>query len=403
MNNWGRGLAFSLMVGGMTTVEAQSIRPSYQFPTAPAATGPASVQIAGSPFYVSPYIGLALGRDENVLNSRDNRRKSNLYIVSPGFTIDARSSNAVFQLAYDGEFGRYSSSKDDNYSDHAVRAQYDLAFDRRNFLRLEADYLRDHDARGLTDRPVSSKPDEFRVTMPSVTYAFGAPGAAGRVEAYYSDLRKRYQNNRAFTALGDRNTSEFGGALYVRVAPRTYAVVEARETRIEYVQPSIFNADERRYLGGISWDFAATATGVVKVGRYQRHFKSDLPDYSSVAWEASVIWRPRTYSTLTAYTQRFSTEPSGLGNFIVSDATGVNWTHAWTSYVQSGVDVRYQKDDYQGFSRKDDTMSLGLKVGYKFRRWLTLGAEYTHTKRESTFNPAEYDKNLYFLTATATM
>jgi polysaccharide biosynthesis protein VpsM len=42
-------------------------------------------------------------------------------------------------------------------------------------------------------------------------------------------------------------------------------------------------------------------------------------------------------------------------------------------------------------------------VGYRFRRWLTLGAEYTHIQRDSNRAGFEYDKNIYLLTATASM
>jgi hypothetical protein len=396
-------LGTALLALGAPFVHGQSIRPSYQFPAPPGPSGPASVQMAGSPFYFAPYVGLAVGHDDNVLLANTNTRSSGLYIVSPGFKIDARSTNSVFQLGYEARIGRYSSSEEDNYTDQGLRAQFDTAFDRRNFLRIGGDVLLGHDPRGSTDRPISTNPDKYRVTTPSAMYAFGAPGAAGRVELYYSDARKRYTNNRATTVLGDFGKQEFGGAFYVRVAPRTYAVVEARNDRIRYDQPSDHNGKERRYYGGIAWDATETTTGTIKVGRFQRNFDSSVPDYSDVGWEASINWAPRTYSRFEFYTSRFSTEASGLGNFIVSDATGVTWTHNWTSVLSSALDLKYQRDDYQGFSRKDDTMSLGVKVGYKFRRWLTLGAEYTYIKRDSTIDSSDYDKNLYFLTATASM
>lgn len=402
-NKNGRLFVGLAMTAAVISAHAQSIRPTYQYPPVPPQSGPASVQLGGSPFYFSPYVGVAFGRDDNVFLSSTNRKRSTLYIVSPGFNIDARSANSVLQVGYEGQIGRYSSSEDDNYSNHKLRGQYDIAFDRRNFLRLGADYIQGHDPRGSTDRPVSTSPDKYRITHPGVMYAFGAPGAAGRVEAYYSDLRKRFRNNRATTALGDRNSREFGGAVYIRVAPKTYAVVEARDTTIKYVQSSLLDAKERRYYGGVAWDATATTTGIVKVGRFQRRFDADIPDYSGVGWEAAITWSPRTYSKFDFYTSRFSTESSGLGSFIVSDATGVAWTHSWSSVLMSAVDVKYQKDDYQGFSRKDDTISLGLKMGYKFRRWLTLGAEYTYTKRDSSRESLDYDKNLYFLTATASM
>ena len=92
-----------------------------------------------------------------------------------------------------------------------------------------------------------------------------------------------------------------------------------------------------------------------------------------------------------------------MGSYILSSATGAIWTHSWTNFVSTEVNLRYQKDEYQGVDRSDDTKSIGFKVGYKFRRWLTLGAEYTRTQRDSNVRDFEYDRNLYFLTATASM
>jgi polysaccharide biosynthesis protein VpsM len=203
---WAAGVACAIVTGA----HAQSMRPSYSFPKLPEGSGPAAIQLGGSPFYFSPRIGLAAGRDDNVLNAPSGKTSSTVYLANPGFKLDARSERTVFQSGYEARIGRYSSSKDDNYVDHAAHTRYDVAFDRRNFLRLGVDYTRGHDPRGLTDRPIGAEPDRFRLLVPAVTYAFGAPGAAGRFETYASELRKRYQNNRATTALGDRDSTEFG-------------------------------------------------------------------------------------------------------------------------------------------------------------------------------------------------
>lgn len=393
-------LAMSAGAQAQTTM----VRPAYQFPTAPPVTGPASVQMGESPFFILPYLGLAAGYDDNLFLSNRNEKSSTLYVMSPGFKIDARNPNSVIQLGYQAQIGRYGQSKDDDYVDQTARAQFDLALDRRNFLRLGLDHLRNHDPRGSTDRPIAGTPDRYRLTNPYVTYAFGAPGAAGRVEVYYNYADKKYLTNRETTAGGDRNTEEFGGAFYVRVMPRTYAMAEARETRIGYRLPSSpFDAHERRIYGGISWEATAATTGTVKVGSLKRRFDSDLPEFSGTSWEAIVTWAPRTYSKFDFYTARQTNESTGLGNFILSSIAGASWNHAWTSVISTGVDYRYQKDEYQGFDRSDKTNSLGLKVGYRFRRWLTLGAEYSHTQRDSNVPTFEYDKNLYLLTATASM
>ena len=167
---------------------------------------------------------------------------------------------------------------------------------------------------------------------------------------------------------------------------------------------TLFSGQERRYYGGVSWEATAATSGTLKVGRLKREFDSSLvPSSTATSWEGMITWAPLTYSTFDFYTSRQTNESTGLGNFILSEVSGVTWNHAWSSVLNSAVILRYQKDDYQGFNRTDDTKTLGFKVGYRFRRWLTLGAEYYYNQRNSNQNIFEYDKNLYMLTGTASM
>lgn len=394
------------LLGAAAAAQAQSsIRPAYQYPGGPTPrTGPAAVQVGDTPLYATPYIGVAAGRDDNLFLSESNEKSSWLWMVSPGIKVDARSPNSVFQFAYQGQIGRYTSSPDDNYVDHATRAQLDMAFSPRAFMRLGYDFIRGHDPRGSTDRAIAPRPDRYRLRYPNATFAFGAPGAQGRVEVYYGDTHKTYLNNRETTFLSDRNTTEFGGAFYWRVMPKTYVLAEVRETRIDYdAAQSPFSGEELRFYGGVSWEATAATTGTVKVGRLEKDFRSGLPDFSGTSWEALITWAPRTYSTFDVYTSRQTSESTGLGRFILTEITGANWNHSWSSVMSSAVLLRYQRDEYQGFDRTDKTATLGLKVGYRMRRWLTLGAEYTLQHRDSNRSVFEYDKNLYLLTATASM
>lgn len=403
-NNVKIPIVFALgLAAGAAYGQGSYVRPMYQFPGEPQRSGPASVQMGDSPFFVTPYLGAAVGYDDNIFLAPDNERSSTIYIVSPGFAIDARDPNKSIILRHQSQIGRYRQSSDDNYVDHTSRAQFDFAMDRRNFLRVAADYIRGHDPRGSTDRPFAKRPDRYRLFSPGATYAFGAPGAAGRVEVYGNYGRKRYLNNRQFTAASDRDTTEFGGAFYWRVMPRTYVLVEARQTDIDYELPtSVLSAEERRYYAGVSWEATATTTGTIKVGRLER--KPEFgPEFDAGSWEAVISWSPRSYSKFDFYTARQTNESTGLGRFILTSVSGVSWNHSWSSVLTTGIDARYQKDEFQGFDRNDDIKSIGLKVGYKFRRWLTLGAEFSHSQRESNRPIFDYDKNLYLLTATASM
>ena len=384
---------------------AQSIRPTYSYPGSaqPAQSGPAKVQLGDTPIYLTPYVGFGAGHDDNIFLSHSNQKSSTLYVTSPGLKLDARTASSIFQLNYQSQIGRYSESRSDDYVDHNTNAQFDMAFSGRSFLRLGFDYIRGHDPRGSTDRPSAGSPDKYRAYTPNATFAFGAPGAQGRVEVYYADLHKSYLNNRATTAISDRDVTEYGSAFFWRVQPKTYALFEARKTDISYELASPFSGQETRVYGGVSWDATAATTGTLKVGQLRRSFDSNLPSTTSASWEGLVSWSPRTYSRVDLYTSRQTSESTGLGRFILSSIAGVSWTHSWSSVVNTGVNLRYQRDEYQGFDRTDETKTLGLKVGYRFRRWLVLGAEYNYIQRDSTQSNSEYDRNLYLLTATASM
>jgi polysaccharide biosynthesis protein VpsM len=409
MTNKNLKLAVSLaLLATCTWAQAQTspIRPAYQYPDSagPSQSGGATVQLGDSPLFLTPYIGFSAGHDSNLFLSNANQKSSNLYIASPGFKIDARSPGMVFQGAYQGQIGRYSNSRDDDYQDEFAHAQVDMAFSSRNFLRLGYDYTRGHDARGSTDRAISAHPDKYQLLSPNVTYALGTPGAQGRVELYATDGYRTYENNRSTTAISDRDTRDAGAAFYWRVAPKTYVLAEFRNTDIHYrASSSLFSGEERRYYAGVTWEATAVTTGTFKAGRLQKKFDSGLPEFSGGSWEGSITWSPRTYSTFDFYTTRTANESTGLGDFILSDIYGVTWSHAWSSQVSTGVNLRHQRDVYQQFSRNDDTNVLGLKVGYRFRRWLTLGAEYVRTQRNSNQDLFDYDRNLYLLSATASM
>ncbi len=394
-----------LAVGGTAIAQTSPVRPAYQYPGAPgAAKGPTAMQLGSSPVFVAPWASIALGNDSNVNLASANEIDSAYAIYGAGFKADARSANSVFQMSLMASHGRYSDSNADNYTDSSARTSYDIAISSRNYLRLGWDYLRGHDPRGSTDRTVSESPDKYFVSTPGITYAFGAPSAAGRVEVFASRAAKRYRNNRDLTDGSDRNTKDFGGAFYWRVMPKTQLILEARRTDFDYLQAtSPFSGREERYLVGATWDATAATSGTVKIGRLEKRFDSGLPEFKGTTWEGMITWLPRSYSKFDLYSSRQPVESTGLGTFILSDATGIVWSHGWNSVFGTEAGARFQKDKYKGFDRNDDLTLLSVKATYKFRRWMSLGAEYQHTNRDSNIGAFEYDKNLWLVSATLSM
>src|SRR5258706_11668020 len=115
--------AAALALFGAAGIAHAQIRPAYQYPVTPTGSGPASVQIGDTPLFVSPFVGVAVGHDDNVLLTPTNQRSSTIYVTSPGFKVDARSEASVFQLSDQGQIARYQDSEDDNYFANTLRGQ----------------------------------------------------------------------------------------------------------------------------------------------------------------------------------------------------------------------------------------------------------------------------------------
>lgn len=384
-------------------------KPQYELGGAkPADDGPRGVQ-AGEGIYVFPYVKLGIGNDDNLFQTNGGEKKSSYTLLNPGFVVEARRPAQLYRLAWDSKFASYQSSSADNYQDHILKGSGDFVFSSSSGLRLGYDFERGHDPRGSTDRVFSSTPDRFRINGVNALYAFGANQARGRIEVEGGIAEKRYTNNRASTVFGDRDTGSFRTTLFFRVMPKTSLLAEFSHQDFDYVSvPSnaALDSKEKRYMGGVTWEATAATAGTVKVGRLEKEFDSSLrPNFSGTSWEGNVEWKPLSYSKVDLYAVKTINEASGLGDFILSKRTGAAWTHGWNSRLTTVASYNFTKDDFQGGGavRKDEIDTFGVKLNYKLQRWLTLGADYTYTDRDSNISLFRYKRSQVLLTLGATL
>jgi hypothetical protein len=399
----------ALMAGSVINAVAQvsptPVKPTYEIGGAESkGEGPRGIEmVEGVSFF--PYGNLAYGHDDNLYITNSNRKSTNFLVANPGFHIITRSNFGKLALDYDARIGRYFSSSDDDYRDQHFAATADLFASSSIGFRLGGLYAMGHDPRGSTDRTISTTPDLYDNTGVSALFAYGANGAAGRVEVEAGSAKRHYTNNRATTFLSDRSNDGAAARFFWRIAPKTSLVVEARQDKIDYESNvSIFDSKEKRYLIGAVWEATALTSGTIKVGQIRKDFASPaLKDYSGTGWEANMRWSPLTYSSFDFFTAKSFAESTGLGNFILTKRYGAAWNHAWNSRLNSMVSVARSDDAYDGFGRDDKTTSLGLKLNYKLLRSVTVGGEYVYTKRDSNISNFEYKRNVFMLTLGATL
>ncbi len=372
----------------------------------PATTsGPGGIPVG--PLTVYPGVDLAHGYNDNLFLRPTATSSSSYTIVSPYVRAEAKTGPHKFDFGLRIDSGRFHSSPADSYTDYALVGTGDMVFSGRAGLKLRAEHKRGHDPRGSTDRGFSAAPDEYDNTGIDGVFRYGAPGARGRIEVDAAAFARRYTNNRDTTAAADRDTAQAGGTFFWRVMPRTELLGQVGHRNIDYkLASSTLDSTETRYLVGVKWEATAATTGTAKFGHQTKKFDSAArQDFSGSSWDVGVRWSPLTYSVFDFVTSKQTGESTGVGDTVVGTNYGVTWSHAWSSRLRTQALASLRNDAFQGagITRKDDTGSFGLKVAYDFRRWLKLGAEYTHTERDSNDNTFNYKRNLLLFTVGATL
>jgi hypothetical protein len=398
------GLA--LAMGHAAAQSSGQVEPKYQIPgsDAEAKEGPKGIP-AGEGLIFFPAAAFRVGKDSNLFLTRTGERSSTIYGLTPGFKLEARGQQSRYSLDYAADLARYDNSTADNYNDQRASATAEHGFGSSAGLKLGLTYNSLHDPRGSTDRGISGNPDLYYTTGPSALFAYGGNEAFGRIELAAGREAKRYTNNRASTIASDRDNTNVAGRFFVKIAPKTSLVFEAREEKFDYkLGTSLQDSKERRLYAGITWEATAATTGTIKVGRQKKDFTSaTLKDFSGSAWEANMQWTPVSYSKFDFSTAKATSESTGLGDFTLNKKYSVAWTHNWSQRLMSVASLSRADDDFIGGGRNDKTNSVGFKVNYKLTRVWTLGGEVTHTNRDSNQSQYEYKRNLYFLSLGAAL
>jgi hypothetical protein len=353
-----------------------------------------------------PGVDLGIGYDDNLIRAPTNQISTPVTVIAPYLTLEARSGANRYDLRYRGAFGRYRDSTNDDYNDNAVQGNAKWIFTSRSALAATVEYLHGHDARGSTDRPISTTPDRYWQGGGSALYGYGASGAKGRIEVDGGYFERRYTNNLQNTAISDRNVASVGGTFFWRIAPKTRLLLQGRYVDYDYVDPASSQDSSDRYLYvGAHWEATAKTTGTAKYGYSRKEFKSPgSPNQSGSSWDLAVRWSPRTYSLFDFTTYRRFEESTGIGDAIVQSRAGVRWTHAWNSRLSHSIGYDFTNDNYKGDTNRDDnTNALDLRVDYRFRRWLKFGAQYLYTDRDSNDPQYRYRRNVIMFTVGATL
>lgn len=352
--------------------------------------------------------------DDNFRAVEDHVESSWITTVSPTFTLKAEGHKSHFELKYRSDSEIVHSSHDDDNTDHYLTAEAALQFDVRHRLKLNAGYQRieqidsensDNYADDRSSNTSNDENDKYSIISAGALYSFGARGARGQIDLGAKHERLRYQNRNHVNDDLERESTTLNSVFYVRVAPKTRALMEARYTDHNYLSYDARNSENLALLGGLTWEATAKTTGTVKIGGEKKRFEeSGIDDMSTSMWEVGIDWKPRSRSTFSLATRQAIDEnyESGIGaSAVKSTSTTLEWKHDWSARLSSKTAYTRSEREYQDYDRDDDFDAFELGLTYKLRRWLNVGIGYKYASNDSSRVGESYDRNIYLFSITA--
>ena len=140
-----------------------------------------------------------------------------------------------------------------------------------------------------------------------------------------------------------------------------------------------------RFLAGARIDQERLVSGGIEVG-YQKRWSDDptLADFSGLAAEAQLKWRPRRYLTFSAKARRGEEETTIMGASAASVASGeVEAIYEVRRFIDMKAVIGYERKVFRGAGRRDKTLLLGVGADWLVREATTLSARYRHISENS--------------------
>ena len=352
---------------------------------------------------VYPSVALTVGHDDNVRATQGDATSATVTTLAPKLRAETKQGSSMYVLTYAGTYTRYSGSQEDNTNNHDLTATGAHTYSARSRLNWSLGYQDRVDPRADAVG-ASPEPDQWRGVNLSAAYSYGAQQAKGRIETDYGYSNKRYQTNLATTANSDVDTHRLGARYLWRIMPRTQLVAEVRLARADYRINKDNDNSDARLLGGLTWDATAKTSGSVKMGLQSKRF--DAPgkaNASGSTYEATVDWKPLSYSVLTLSANRAANDALSTGDYEQTRSLGASWTHQWSPALSSRLSLTEAATNYVNDPRRDDTLTTALGMTYSLGRKYSLGLDLTNTQRDSTLATSNYKRNTVLVSFNAAL
>ena len=369
-------------------------------------TGPLEpLGIRAGAFLIYPSLAISGSFDDNVFATDDNEDDDYFMTISPSVRAESQWSRHALRVTAKADTGLYLDDTDNNFFDYGIEAAGRLDVMRGSALQIRTELGRTHQARSDPDDTGQDDVTKYIRGVLDLSYrhnfnrVFIQPGVSFQ-RFDYEDVGATNNDDRDILRTGTRLRVGYA------VSPRISVFGQGDYAFTDYDETPDDNGIDREsdsYGGsiGAEIDLTGILTGEVSIGyREQDYDDGTLDDFSGVGAEANLTWEVTQLTTIVGSLVGENRETTVIVNgdpasSIFGVTAGVDVTHELRRNILLNGNVAYQRDDFEGTNRTDDSFFVGAGARYLVNRNLAVDASYNFSTRTSDDDDQDYTRSVF--------
>lgn len=366
-------------------------------------TSPASIQ--GTEGVVSgfyPQLSVSVARQQNVLRDGGDQESDTVVTITPSILYKLDAGLYDISVQYRTDLFSFSEFSNEDSSSHHINGDLILDLTNKIDVLFGASYIDGSEPRGETGSRifVGGTPDKFNETSFDGGAILGRRDSTLRIAAKVGTSRLRYTNNGQ--QIRNRDSNFIQGSVLYNIGAVTSLNLTVSQVEIDYLGTSASgNHDSTESSIGLGAYWAPTEATKFKVDvvNTKKNFDdSTQADFSGVTYSGRVIWAPVEYSVVSVFGSHSVEEPTELtSSYVISDLYGINWSHTLTDRWSLSAYYEHSRDKFNA-GRRDRITEFGGGLFYSMYYWLSVGAQYANTERNSSLSGADFADEVLYLT-----
>lgn len=326
---------------------------------------------------------------DNAFRSSENEVDATGVSVAPSAVLVANRKGLEIEAGYNGMFASYSEDEL-NFDDHTIYGTVAAVISKRKRLFGSASISLGHEPLGTNFTEGDAIPGSEQVENAKfdarLSYRYGAPTARINLTGGLGLNSLTYRNREDLTDGRDYFSVNPFANLSYRLSADTRALLELRVRNVTY-DNSLLDRNEIELLTGLSFRGTGKTGGNALIGVSSSSYSDGgREDDSVLAVDIGLYYLPTTFSRIDLKARRAFNDQDGVNlqassTQTVDDVASVRWRNQWSGFVSSTASLTLQTKNRDCPTASTQTLSAGVQVAVKPRRWIELGTGFSSTDR----------------------